>query len=904
MAGQHVALFAFNRGLVSRLGLARQDLKRMALAAEEMTNWMPRVIGSMMIRPGLGYTGATASNNAARQLPFVFSISDKASIELTNVLMRIWIGDTLVSRVSVASAVANGNFDTNLASWTDNDEAGGVSAWVAGGYMGLTGNGTAAAIQDQTVTVAGGDQNKEHALRIVVQRGPVVLRVGTGTTDDSYVNETVLGTGQHSLAFTPSGNFNIRFLSRLKRQVLVDSCNVEAAGTMTIPTPWIAADLGKIRYDQSADVVFLACAGYQQRRIERRATRSWSIVTYEPEDGPFDIENIGPITMTPAALSGNTTLTASAAYFKSTNVGSLFSVTSNGQTVTATATAQNTFTSAIRVTGVDAGRVFSLTLSGLTATGSTVTLQRSLDSASGPWTDVANYTTDQSGTTFDDTLDNQIAWYRIGVKTGNYVAGTIVMTLNYANGSIRGICRVTAFSSSTAVNIEVISDFGATAATDVWAEGEWSDRRGWPSSVGFHEGRLFWAGKNGVWGSISDAYDSFDAEFEGDAGPIARTVGSGPVDTINWLVSLQRLMLGAQGAEFACRSSSFDEPLTPSNFNIKTASNQGSSNVDAVKVDDRAIFVQRGGTRAYELSMSAENYEYGANHLSAIVPDIGKPSISRIAVQRQPDTRVHFVRSDGTVAVLVFDKVENVICWLEIESTAGAGAIEDVMVLPGDEGSNEDIVYYIVRRTINGATVRYRERWAMESECLGDAQLCKLADSFLTYTGAATTTMTGLDHLEGQQVVVWADGADVGTGDDDSLTYTVAGGQVTIGSAAANWVVGLRYTARWRSAKLVQIPAQLGTALGQHKAISGLAFILADVHPKGIKFGPDFDTLVPLPEVEEGAILDPDAMRTDYDQEPIPFPSKWSTDARVCLEAVAPRPVTVLAAVCEVTMNE
>lgn len=897
-------MLAFNRGVVSRLALARVDLKRISLSAEEMTNWVPRVLGSMMLRPGLEFLGSSKSDAAARYLPFVFSTSDKALVELTDSVMRVWIDDALVTRASVSSAVTNGSFTVDVANWTDNDEAGGTSAWVVGGYLGLTGDGTSAAIRDQSVVVAAGDLSVEHALRIVVQRGPVTLRVGSTVGGDDYISETELLTGTHSLTLTPTGNFNIRFLSRLKRQVLVDSCNVEASGTMEVTAPWLAADLGKIRAhwetSQSGDVLFAACEGYQQRRIERRSTRSWSVVRYQASDGPLRVENTGPITLTPSALSGNITVTASAAFFKSTNGpstnsdGSIFRITSNGQNVSASIAVENTFTNAIMVEGVDAQRIFTVTVDEDAVGAATFTLQRSLVSDSGPWTDVIQWTADVT-TPFDDGLDNQIAWYRLGVKTGDYVNGTHAVSLAYTVGSIDGFVRVTLFTSSTVVSAEVLSDLGGTAATDSWSEGEWSDRRGWPTAVGFVEGRLGWAGQNGIWLSVSDAFDSYNASVEGDSGPIARTIGSGPVDRINWILPLQRLLLGAEGAEFVCKSSSLDEPVTPTNFNIKTSSTQGSASVSAAIIDQQGVFVQRGGTRVFEISFG-DNYEFATTQLSALVPDIGSPSITRIAVQRQPDTRVHFVRSDGTVALLVFDKVEQVSCWIEIETLSG-DLIEDVAVVPGDAGSEEDKVYYHVKRTINGSTKRYLEKWAKESECIGGA-LNKQADSFLTYTGAVTTSIPAA-HLVGESVVAWVNGTCPEDADGDPQTYTVsAGGTITLATAATNVVVGLPYTSRWKSSKIARFEASV--AFGDMKNIKGLALVLADVHRKGLKFGPDFDNLDDLPSVEDGAAVSADAIRTEYEGDPMPFPGIWDTDTRLCLQAQAPRPCTVLGAVPDV----
>lgn len=893
------ARYAFNRGLVSRLGLARADIKRLSMAAEVHTNWIPRVLGSMSIRPGLEYLGAMKDNLFSFNIPFVFSVTEKAGIELTHYAMRIWLDDAVLTRPAVTTAVANGLFTSNLNSWTDNDESGGVSVWVTGGYMGLTGNGTAAAIRDQMVnTIEGG---VEHALRIEIERGPVLVRVGTGAGTDEYVSETELATGTHSLAFTPIGNFNVRFFSRLKRQVLVASCTVESSGEMWMRAPWAADDLRKIRYDQSGDVVFVACYGYQQHRIERHATRSWSVVKYYANDGPFRVPNVSPITMTAAALSGNTTLTASAAYFKSTNVGSLFKLNSDGQTVTATVTAQNQFTSAIKVEGTGNQRVFTVTVDEDAAGAATFTLQRSLVGDSGPWTDVQQWTADVT-TPYDDGLSNQITWYRLGVKTGDYVNGTHTVTLTYTVGSIAGVCRVTDYTSSTVVSVEVITDFGGTAAVDDWSEGSWSDRRGWPSAVTFHEGRLNWDGKDAIQLSISDAFDGFDPEYEGDAAPINRTIGSGPVDKVNWALSLQRLILGGEGAEFSVRSSSLDEPLTPTNFNIKRSSTQGSAPVQAVQVDQNGVFVQRGGIRVYEIGFGQTGVDYEATHLSALIPDIGSPGIVRMFVQRQPDTRIHFIRSDGTVAMLVFDKVEQVICWLEIETD---GEIEDGYVLPSDSGDPEDFVYYVVKRNINGSEVRFLEKWAFQEDCLGHSDLCNLADSFVSYTGAATTTVTAA-HLAGEQVVIWADGADVGTASDGTLTYTLDGaGQATLPTPVTNYVVGLRYTASWQSAKLVEIMENPAGSLNDHQQLKSLGLLLADVHAQGLKYGQSLTEadMNGLPLIEEGTTVDPDTVHTAYSSEPIVFPGVWTTDGRLCFLAKAPRPVTVLAGIAELEFH-
>ena len=879
MADKATAFFGFNRGLVSRLALARVDMKRLAFSAEIMNNWMPRVLGSMMLRPGMGFLGSTASNNKARFLEFIFSTDDLALVEITHQNMRVWVDDEVITRQAVSSVVTNGDFTSNVTGWTDNDESGATSQWDPRGWLALVGDGTNAAIRDQLVTVAPADQNVEHALKIVIARGPVVFSVGSTVGGDEYFSETTLDTGVHSLAFIPAGDFNIRFLNELKRYVYVDSVNVEAAGPMTLASPWGETDLGRIRADQSGDILFIACKNFLQRKIERRSVSSWSVVHYLSDNGPYLTENATETTIAASATSGNITLTSSRPVFDSGHVGCLFRVRSEGQSVSADISGANTFSNTIQVTGIGESRRFAITIAG-TWTG-TVTVQRSVG-VTGNWVDVVNYTSNQS-TTYDDALDNQTVFYRIGIKTGNYGSGTAECALDYPLGSITGVARVTTFTDSSTVNAEVLVEFGSTVGSKFWSEGSWSSVSGFPSAVAFYEGRLWWAGKNGIFGSVSDDFYNYNPDTVGDSGPINRTVGSGPVDDINWIMPLQRLILGAEGAEHSVRATSFDEVLTPSNFNIKEASTQGSNSTIAAKIDSRGVYVQRGGTRLFELAFDVEAGDYRSVEATLAVPEVGEPSIVHVAVQRLPDTRIHCVRSDGIVAVLVYNPIENVLCWVTVETD---GLVEDVVVLPGDV---EDTVYYCVNRTINGGTKRYLEKWALESEARG-ATVTNTSDSFINYSGVATTTVTGLSHLEGEEVVVWGNGKDLGT-------KTVVGGQVdTLPEPVTTATIGLSYTARWKSTKLAYASKDEPIQLTFHKIIKQLGFVLADAYPQSLKFGPSFDTLDDMPLYENSEEVG-DTVRTSYDEELIIFPGEWNTDSRVCIQAQSPRPVTVLAAI-------
>jgi hypothetical protein len=405
-----------------------------------------------------------------------------------------------------------------------------------------------------------------------------------------------------------------------------------------------------------------------------------------------------------------------------------------------------------------------------------------------------------------------------------------------------------------------------------------------------HEGRLWLSGGSRLWGSVSDDYENFDDETEGDAAPIARVLGKGPVDIINWMLSGARLLIGTAGQELTLRSSGLDEVVTAANASVRGISTQGSAPIRALALDAKGIFVNRSERRVFMLV--PDNGEYVPADLTKLVPDLLAAGAVAIAVQRQPDTRIHVVLGDGTVALLTYDETEEVLCWSKFETD---GAVRWAAVLP-DEGG-EDAVYYHVERTINGTTRRYLEKWAAESECTGEA-LTWLADCAVRFTGPSAT-ITGLSHLEGRPVILWGDGADLSPDDANRVqtTYAVSGGQFTAPVAVTAGVVGLPYDADHQSTKMAYAAA-LGTALTQRKRIHSVGFILHRTYARhGLYFGSDGENLDPLPLMIGEAAVAANAIHETLDTEAVEFPGDWSTDARVWLKARAPRPVTVLAAV-------
>ena len=927
MADQDTQILAFNRGVLDSIGLARIDIERYSFAAAIQKNWIPRVLGSMQIRPGWKYLDSCFEDlRLVRQMPFIFEEDDTALLEINSgAIMRVRINDELLTRPVVATTVANSNFALDPdntsppTSWSIDDDAN-CDSFVLGLNLELRGSGEGFARCFQTITVAAPDQNVEHGIRIGVGKGGVLLRIGSTVQGEEYVRE-FLDPGTHYLSLTPTGDFTIEFSNDKEFNSIVQFCDIQT-GDVNIITPWGSeADVASLRWDQSGDRIYVAAdndtAPYV---IERRGTegRTWSIgsFTSRTNKGPFKTLNTSAITLRPSALQGDydpfgggtyVTLTAESdgvptAFFDSLDVGSLFRLQSAGQTVTDTqSSAATVSTLPVRVTGSDEARRIGIIIEG--TFNARAVLEFAFDE-NGPWNDTGEDYTSPTSTSYLDGQDNQIIFYRLTADAGDWVSGSMTMTINYTGGTRIGICRVRGFVDETQVEIGILEPFGSILATTDWWKGEWgrADDQRYPNSVVIHEGRLWWGGDDRIWGSVSDDFENFDDQVEGDSGPINRTIGAGAIRKINWMLSMARMLMGTSenSADIAAqrmdgnnplsaRSTNFDEPLTPFNFNIKTTGSRG-------------VFVDRTRQRLFELVYDIDIQDFKPQDLSIFTPNFNRIGITQIAVQMKPDIRVHCVRTDGTVGMFVYDRAENVMAWVDIEiGGVGNWCVEDVAVLPG---TVEDQVYYTVK-AFNGVTgeERYLLKWSLEEEAIGGLNNYML-DAWIQYDGTPINTFTGAEHLAGLTVSVWADGAYAGEGvvtqfgtpGELDLSNLTLDGQPNDASGSSNVIIGLKYTAQFQSTKLATLQ-RIG--LLEHKKVNKIGFIAENLHHKGIQYGADFNNLFDLPEVEEGQVVADDFIWDEYHEENFPFGGEWDVDSRICLQGESPKPATILCAIAE-----
>ena len=874
---------SFQGGEAGKEVLARVNLEGYSTLAETMENWWPDPAGPMLFRPGLKFlVRPHPSDDFTFLVPFIFNRDQVYLLLLSDGELRIVQNGGVITRGAVTSSITAGTFAT-LVGWTNISSGSGAASAVATGLQ-LVSNGSGLAGVRQAVTTA--NVGSVHALDIEVLRGPVTLRIGSTAGGSELLpgaKETALRTGSHSIAFTPAASpYYVELASTSRAIRLVESIAVASAGDLVLETPWTEAIIPTLSWAQSGDVLTLSSGVGARKRIERRASASWSVTQWAEADGPLLSPNVDEgITMAPSVTAGNGTLTASKAYFKPGHVGALFELTHSGQSVSRIADAVNEWTDPIKVQGAGAtARTFNYSIVG--AYTATVVIQRSIGNTSS-WADYLFFPTAGSFTTHNDGLDNQTVYYRIGIGSV-YTSGSPTVGLSYTGGSSTGVVRVTDYVSPTIVSVEVIDTLAAAAATMEWAEGAWSDARSWPKGSALYDGRLWEGYDDRFAGSASDAYESFVAGEDADDA-VLRSVASGRVEPIVDLVPLSRLVALTSGAEAEIRSSSFDEPITPSNLTVRNVSTYGAAPVHPEIVDDNALFISRSNTRAMMLVYGERGYK--ARPLHRMHRRIGRPGLTQIAVMRHPETRFFFVRSDGELLCKLHEPDEQVDAWHRVVTE---GVIESVAVLPADD---EDEVYVMVRRTINGATRRYLER--LGSTYLDDAADARQLDCWVERSGAATTTITGASHLEGKTVKIWADGAKM-------PDRVVSGGQFSLPSAKSDVAYGLGYEGRYKSAKLA-FGAQGGTALTMLGRPLAISVLLMESMPM-LSYGQSFDRMDALKEREIESQYDSGPGLTTGTTIDLPIPEGLTRDPRFCLKAESPFWVQVQGVVITSMLNE
>jgi len=373
-----------------------------------------------------------------------------------------------------------------------------------------------------------------------------------------------------------------------------------------------------------------------------------------------------------------------------------------------------------------------------------------------------------------------------------------------------------------------------------------------------------------------------------DDDAVTFTIAARQVNEIRHLLPLDSLILLTSGGEWIMTEGQ-DAVLTPATIGVRPQSYNGASKVPPVVINSTALYVQEKGARIRDLGYEFSNDKYTGNDLSLMSEHLfeGK-QITAMTFAAEPYSIVWCVRDDGVLLGLTYQREHQVWGWHQHTTD---GEFESITsITEGDR----DAVYVIVKRHVNGSDVRYVERLEpRESEVSADAFY---VDSGLTYSGAAATVISGLDHLEGKTVKILADGYTV-------PDQVVTSGQITLQRAAEKVQVGLGYIP---AMELLDIDTLQQSQTLKARSMSVSKVTIEVEKSRGGFVGPRKDDgstgqMLEIKPRFDADGYDPIALRT-FKQE-IFIDSLWSKGGGVRIEQRDPLPMAILSVIPQVDIG-
>ena len=474
-------------------------------------------------------------------------------------------------------------------------------------------------------------------------------------------------------------------------------------------------------------------------------------------------------------------------------------------------------------------------------------------------------------------------------------SGTCTVDLTAMAYNAEGVVKLTEITGDSTAKAHVEKELGSTDMTTNFLWGAWSEEFGYPQTLCFFQDRLCFGGTKKqpymVWMSRTGDYGNFSVEKASgtvtDDSAVALAFVSRKQFKILHLIASTDLIVLTAGNEWTVSGS---DTVTPSKAVPKMQTTRGCSTVEPLMIGGRIVFVQERGSTVRDMAYSYETDSYGGNDLTLLAKHIiENVQIVDSAYKQEPDSTIYFVRSDGTMACLSYIMEQKVYAWSTIETQ---GKIEAVAAV--QEG-DEDIIYLVVKREINGVTVRNIEYLAKNPAKSNNPDDYIMLDNAIEYSTAEKSSgETEIDaaELAGEKVTVIGDGRMY-----SGLTVS-QDGAVTLPAAVQHAFIGLPYRSIVELPN-VEIRTGDGTMQGRKKQISNCILRLSN--SLGGMVGPDINTMDLMNFDEQNAVSDIKLFTGDKHMT-LPI-GGFNNEGRVIIVTDEPYPFNLLAVVREVSFG-
>lgn len=403
-----------------------------------------------------------------------------------------------------------------------------------------------------------------------------------------------------------------------------------------------------------------------------------------------------------------------------------------------------------------------------------------------------------------------------------------------------------------------------------------------PSTVGLHEERSWWGNTDN---NPLALYSSQTGQFENtnvssptkatDAVTIRLTSGQG--NEIRHLRSFRSyLFIFTSGAVWTLGPGGDGDAISPQSKELKIQEWLSSSQVPPITIKSQLLMVSGRANTGFEVHQIGQDIQSGAagdytgSDLTVLARHLfqGYDIVDWCYIER-PYRLILAVRNDGKILCMTYLHEHQIYAW---STWSMGGVVESICSVP--EGQ-EDVAYMVVKRTIDGVEQRY-------VEYLGSRQFSTIEDAYFVdcgvkYNGVATSTFTGLDHLEGEDVII--------IGDGDKYTGTVSGGSVSIANEVTKASIGLPYEGTMTSLPLNASP----DTIAKKKNIDSLVVRLSNT--RGFYAGPNEDSL----EEYASRYLEDwgDPAATINEMIRVPVTGDWERERTITMKSEAGLPQTI-----------
>ena len=853
MARVAAQLTNFTGGELSPRLDGRNDLTKYSSSCKRLENFIVYPHGAAARRSGTTFVAEVASSaNKTRLIPFEFSTTQTYMLEFSNLKIRVYKDD---------GSVLEG--DKTITGITQANPA--VVTASSHGYS----NG------DEVVITGVSGMTEVNGKRFLV----------ADKTTNTFELQDKDGVDINSSSFTAYSSGGV------------------SNKVFEITTPYTTAQLFDIKFAQSADVMYITHPEHEVEKLSRTGHTSWTLEDVDFTGGPFMDANITTTTLNPGSHTVGTGVALVASAVTGINSGSGFLATDIGRLV-------NFRDGYGKITGVT------------DTTNATISIIKDLGSATasadwslGAFSDTTGHpscvtffeqrlvfagTTDQPQTIFFSKSGD---YENMDANIGGTVADDDAIIYTIASNQVNAIRFMTATRTliiGTAGGEFTVSGGGTDSAitpTNILIKKQSNHGAANVDSIAVGNATLFLQRAKRKLRELAYNFD-VDGYVAPDMTILAEHITEGGLTQLAYQQEPNQIIWGVRSdGELVGLTYQREQQVTAWHRHIFGGrfGNATITVTDYANIADgtRIVFTKADGTTT--TFTSATSATSGKFHTTSS----NNQTATNLKTLIDADSDFTATVSSNVVTITETSPLSTGFLTIKsldddvrlAKTDEGKAVCESISVIPTD--NSEYQTWVIVKRTINGATRRFVEFINNFDFTETNNTTFNFLDSALAYSGSAATTISGLDHLEGQTVSILADGA---THPDK----TVSSGSITLDRSATNVKVGLAYKSILQTMRL-DAGSQNGTSQGKTKRIYEITIRLYE--SIGVEVGESLSNMERIPFRTSSDPMD-EGIPVFTGDKAVEFRGNYDTDGFIFVRQTQPLPLTVLSLYPELQTND